>query len=137
MNKFNAKRVKTADGTFDSKREYKMWLDLKDTQEKGLIKNLKRQVSFLLIPKQIGERQVEYVADFVYIIDNTIMDMGEKILIVADLKSKVTAKDSTYIIKRKLFKYNYITNKAPKLIEKQTGFKIGEDYDRIIFQEIL
>ena len=91
MNKFNAKRVKTVDGTFDSKREYKMWLDLKDTQEKGLIKNLKRQVSFLLIPKQIGERQVEYVADFVYIIDNTIMDMGEKILIVADLKSKITA----------------------------------------------
>ena len=45
MNKFNAKRVKTADGTFDSKREYKMWLDLKDTQEKGLY----MMISFITI----------------------------------------------------------------------------------------
>jgi hypothetical protein len=61
--------------------------------EAGEISNLRTQESFMLIPKQKGERAVTYLADFTY------MQNGLKV--VEDVKSKATITPA-YIIKRKL-----------------------------------
>ena len=81
--KFNNKKMETPDGVFDSKGEWQRWLFLKDAERQGLIKDLQRQVKFVLIPtqyreevvhlktkdkivKRVAEREVTYTADFVY-----------------------------------------------------------------------
>ena len=81
--KFNNKKMQTPDGVFDSKGEWQRWLFLKDQERQGAIKDLQRQVKFVLIPtqyredvvhlktkdkvvKRVAEREVTYTADFVY-----------------------------------------------------------------------
>ena len=108
MNKYYNRKVRTVDGFIhDSKREARRWNELLLLQHAGLIKDLKRQVKFVLIPAQheestIGkrggikkgkliERECSYIADFTY------NENGN--LIVEDVKGLRT-KD--YIIKRKL-----------------------------------
>lgn len=103
----NTKRQR--DGlTFDSKKEYYRYCELKMLLQKGEIHDLKTQVKYVLIPTQretdiIGkrggvvkgkviEREVAYYADFVYIDKN-----GQTI--VEDTKGMRT---TDYIIKRKL-----------------------------------
>jgi hypothetical protein len=89
----------------DSQREANRWIELKLLERAGHIKNLQRQVKFILIPKQteyvgkkvkVLERECSYIADFVYIDNET-----EK-TVVEDTKGMRT-KD--YIIKRKLMLY--------------------------------
>lgn len=106
-NKFNAKKIKNAEGVFDSKKEYQRWKVLKDMENIGLISDLRRQVTFPLLPKQIlieprykagrmhkCELPVSYKADFVYI------ENGKQV--VEDAKGVYT---ETYILKRKLMKF--------------------------------
>lgn len=45
------------------------------------------------------ERSIKYLADFVYTKDG--------VKYVEDVKSAITRKEPTYVIKRKLFKYKY------------------------------
>lgn len=97
--KYHSTKVNTADGRFDSKKEYKRWLQLKELQANGTISDLNRQVPFELIPHQkiggkVAERAVKYFADFTYKVDG--------VLIVEDTKGLKTA---DYIIKRKLMLY--------------------------------
>lgn len=66
MSKYKAVKVKTAEGTFDSKREYHRWNELKLLRKAGIIQNLERQVPFILIPKSKYGREIKYIADFVY-----------------------------------------------------------------------
>lgn len=96
--------------TFDSRKEFRRYEELQLLQQAGEIKNLRRQVKFVLIPTQrepniIGprggvkkgrllERECAYIADFVY------TENGETV--VEDTKGMKT-KD--YIIKRKLMLY--------------------------------
>lgn len=115
FNKYHAKKV-TVDGeTYDSKKEYKRFLELKKLETAGEIKNLRRQVKFELLPAQYSsqqvisaktgkdlkpkikclERAVYYIADFVY------EDKKGK-QIVEDTKGQRT-KD--YILKRKMMLY--------------------------------
>ena len=94
--KYHAKKVKTADGDFDSKKEYERWRELKLMEISGVISDLKRQVSYELIPTQYeGEKCVEractYKADFVYTQDGKT--------VVEDCKGYRTGE---YRIKRKL-----------------------------------
>lgn len=106
-NKYGSRKI-TKDGmTFDSLREYRRFCELRLLEKAGQITDLHRQVKFVLVPAQyepdtIGkrggvkrgklmEREVSYVADFVYTED------GKRI--VEDSKGFRT-KD--YIIKRKL-----------------------------------
>ena len=97
--KYHAKKT-TVDGiVFDSKREAKRYLTLKEKQEKGEITDLEMQKEYLLIPSQKDkktgktiERPVKYRADFVY----KTADGKE---VVEDVKGKRLAE---YIIKRKL-----------------------------------
>lgn len=99
--KFKNKKVKIEGLTFDSKKEFKRWKDLVDRQKNGEIKYLDRQVKFEILPKQVGERAITYIADFVY------LDHQTSYLVIEDVKSKVTKKQPEYIMKRKLVKYFY------------------------------
>lgn len=96
MNKYGAKKIKDpATGfVFDSKKEFHRWCELNILQKAGKISGLSRQVSFELIPKQTGERAVNYVADFTYYEDGYF--------IVEDCKGYKT---EVYKIKKKLMQY--------------------------------
>lgn len=111
-NKYNNTKV-TLDGeTFDSKKEARRYCELKLLERAGEIRNLERQVKYILIPAQyeyyerygkkgqplkqgqrLLEKECSYVADFKY------QDARTGELIVEDTKG-VRTKD--YIIKRKL-----------------------------------
>ena len=92
MNKYRARKVKAPDGqVFDSVKEYHRWGVLRLLERAGRISDLKRQVSYELIPKQQGERACSYVADFTY------MENGK--LVVEDCKGYRTPE---YRLKRKL-----------------------------------
>ena len=104
MSKYNSKKT-TVDGfTFDSKKEAKRYLELKQMEKDGLIHNLQLQVPFELIPsfeilvdgKKRKRRKMEYIADFVYYINNT--------RIVEDVKGRKT---EVYKIKKKIFEYKF------------------------------
>lgn len=93
MSKYGNKQTAARDGAvFGSKRECARYEDLLVLERVGEIKGLERQVRWLLIPSQVGERKVEYVSDFQY------FDKAGK-LHVEDTKGFRT-KD--YVIKRKL-----------------------------------
>lgn len=109
--KYKAKKVTVNGQTFDSKKEYQRYCELSLLERAGKITNLERQVKFVLIPAQyepdsVGvrggvrrgkclEREVSYVADFVYDQD------GKQV--VEDVKGyrRGTAY-SVFTIKRKL-----------------------------------
>ena len=99
MSKYRNRKV-TVDGiTFDSKREANRWCELKYMERAGLIKDLRRQVRYELIPslnagKKIIQRSVTYVADFVYWQDGK--------WIVEDAKG---CRTDVYKLKKKLMRY--------------------------------
>lgn len=98
-NKYKNKKT-TVDGiTFDSKKEANRYLQLKLLQKNNKIKNITYQKKFVLIPKQPGERECSYYADFVYIDCQT----GETI--VEDVKPSKKYKTDAYKIKKKLMLY--------------------------------
>lgn len=88
----------TIDGIrFDSRSEANRWLALRMLERAGEIRDLRRQVRYVLVPKQArpsggNEREAAYVADFVYA-DAT----GRTI--VEDVKG---ASPDIWILKRKL-----------------------------------
>lgn len=113
MNKYRNRKVKTSDGiVHDSIKELRRWKELQLLERAGKIKDLKRQVKFVLIPAQreqgaIGkrggikqgkllERECSYIADFVYI------DTKTERMVVEDTKG---FKTKDFIIKRKLMLY--------------------------------
>jgi hypothetical protein len=92
-NKYGARKLTAPDGqVFDSVKEYQRWGELKILQRAGAISDLRRQVTYELIPKQRGERACNYIADFVY-----VNDKGETI--VEDSKGYKT---EVYRLKKKL-----------------------------------
>ena len=101
--KYNNKKI-TVDGQkFDSKKEANRYHELVLMEKAGVIKNLSRQVKFVLIPSQrdeatgkVIERECSYKADFVYEEDGKT--------VVEDVKGFRTKE---YIIKRKLMLYQY------------------------------
>lgn len=122
MNKFKAKKIKVDGMVFDSKREYKRFLYLLELEKEQKISHLDRQVKFELLPKQKGERAITYLADFVYV-DNDV-------LVIEDVKSKITKKQTDYILKRKMIKYFWISN-----LEKLRN-KFAFEFEDAVFQEI-
>ena len=109
--KYGAKKV-TRDGmTFDSQKEYRRFCELCLLERAGKVTDLQRQVKFVLIPTQYErferyspktgkrlsdgvravEKEVSYIADFVYTEDGK--QVGE------DTKGFRTA---DYILKRKM-----------------------------------
>lgn len=111
-NKYGNRKIAFDGQTFDSKKEMRHYTELLLLEKAGKIKDLQRQVKFQLIPAQrepdtIGpkgghkpgkliEREVSYVADFVY----TDMQTGQTV--VVDTKGFRTKE---YTIKRKMMLY--------------------------------
>ena len=101
--KYNNKKI-TVDGQkFDSKKEASRYRELRLLEKEGVIKDLRMQVKFTLIPSQrdeatgkVVERECSYKADFVYEEDGKT--------VVEDVKGFRTKE---YIIKRKLMLYQY------------------------------
>ncbi len=87
-NKYGAKRT----NGYASKREHKRAQELKLLELSGEITDLREQVPFTLIEKQVGERACKYVADFVYRDHNGVT-------VVEDSKG---FRDPVFRIKRKL-----------------------------------
>ena len=98
VSKYGNKALLTSDGKFDSKLEYYRWCELKVLEKAKEIKDLKRQVKFVLIDKSKHGREISYMADFTYIKD--------KQLIVEDTKSKAT-KTPLYRLKKRLMAERY------------------------------
>lgn len=117
--KYRNKKITVEGETFDSRREYNRFLELKLLERAGEISTLRRQVKFVLIPAQyektserytrgykkgelkqgkLIERECAYLADFVYI------DNRENKKVVEDAKGVRTKE---YIIKRKLMLQKY------------------------------
>lgn len=112
MNKYRNTKTAVNGEIFDSRKEARRYSELLILQRAGEISGLQRQVKYVLIPSQrepdaVGkrggivkgktlEREVSYIADFVYTDKRT----GETV--VEDSKGMRT-KD--YIIKRKLMLY--------------------------------
>ena len=95
--KYGNRKLVTAEGRFDSIKEWNRWRELKLLERAGQISELRRQVSFELIPKQDGERACHSIADFVY-----LDDQGKTV--VEDCKGMRT---DLYRLKKKLFQWRY------------------------------
>lgn len=110
--KYGAKKVEYNGMVFDSKRECRRYKELQILQQIGAISELRTQVKFVLIPAQreadtVGkrggiikgnliEREVSYIADFVYVENDKT--------VVEDAKGMRTPE---YILKRKMMLYFY------------------------------
>ena len=116
MNKYNARQVAIGDDVFDSKKEAKRFLMLKQMEREGKIFDLQRQVKFVLIPAQREpdktgpkggvikgktiEKECSYIADFKYTTETGI--------VVEDVKGyKRGGAYSVFSIKRKLMLKEY------------------------------
>jgi hypothetical protein len=120
--KYGNKVFENAEGKFDGKNEWLRWCFLKDAQNEGTIRNLRRQVEFELIPRQehqeirhlktkdkvetvFDEHPVRYLADFVYekyVPGDGLWEEDRWVTVVEDFKGM---KLPDYIIKRKLMLY--------------------------------
>lgn len=103
-NKYRSRKI-TVDGiTFDSVKEANRYQELRMLERAGEIRDLQRQVPFVVIPTQrdengkLIEKEVRYVADFTYI------EKGKLTRTVEDVKSEAT-RTREYTIKRKLMLY--------------------------------
>ena len=116
--KYHNKKVEYDGISFDSKKEMKRYVFLKDMEDKGVIENLERQVRFVLIPSITEDRIVHlktkdkvvkktiqlaitYTSDFRYEHDG--------VTIVEDIKAspKSAALDHVFLLKEKLFRWRY------------------------------
>ena len=102
MTKYKAVKTEVDGIKFDSKKEAKRYLVLKEMEKNGEISDLKRQVPYELIPKQKTHegkavRSCEYKADFVYL-------NKEGRTVVEDVKG---FKTPDYKIKWKLMLHRY------------------------------
>lgn len=115
--KYHNKKIKTADGTFDSKYEYEEWCRLKLLERGGAIRNLMRQVPYILIPTirtTAGTlKQITYYADFVYEEND-----ANVIYEVKGFKTK------EYLIKKRLLIQQYVIDKGYVFIESSKNKKI-------------
>ena len=99
-NKYGAKKVTMPGGLrFDSQREAHRYCELRLLEKVKRIKDLRRQVRYVLIPAQkdktgkLLEREVSYVADFVY------YDLALGREVVEDVKG---CRTEVYKIKKKM-----------------------------------
>lgn len=92
-------------GHFDSEAEFKYFINvLLPLQEKGVIKDLDRQVKYLLIPSfkdSLGNTvlKMEYKSDFTY------FDIVNNKIIIVDVKGSAFNIDEKFKVKWKLLKY--------------------------------
>jgi hypothetical protein len=100
LSKYRAKKTEIDGIKFDSKKEAKRYIALRELEREGSIEKLTLQPRFLLQEgfRKNGKayRKIEYVADFMYQQDGK--------LIVEDVKG---IKTDVYKLKQKLFEKRY------------------------------
>lgn len=95
----SAKEARTWEGiVFDSKREMIRWQKLRFKEIAGLIHSLKRQVTYRI--ELNGHHFCKYTPDAEYI-------TAEGRLVYEDVKSRGTAKDPAYRLRKKAFEIYY------------------------------
>lgn len=101
--KYKNKKIIIDEITFDSTKEGKRYLELKQKEKLGEISNLRLQVKFELQPsfKINGKtiRAINYIADFVY------KENGNEV--IEDVKASKNFQTDVYKLKKKLFEYKY------------------------------
>ena len=114
--KYGNSKVEYQGKLFDSKREMQRYVVLKEAEEKGLISDLRTQVTFELIPAiteeyveylktkdkiktRVLQRAVTYKADFVYIKDDEE--------IIEDVKISKALIPKEFALKEKIFFWKY------------------------------
>ena len=100
-NKYHAKKTWMKGRVYDSKKEANRAFELEMLAKYGKIKNLQKQVPFVLQEGYVNKhgkkvRPITYIADFTYVEDGT--------LIVEDTKGFET---EVFKIKRKMLEYKY------------------------------
>ena len=90
-NKYHNSKTSVDGIRFDSKREANRYMELKLLEKAGVIKDLRRQVPYVIINKSRYGRAIKYVADFVY------LENGQ--LVVEDVKGVRTP---VYRLKKRL-----------------------------------
>lgn len=100
--KYGNKKTVLGNVVYDSQKEANRAFELALLVKNGVIKDLKRQVPYVLLPKQLGKdgkvlfRECKYVADFEYIVCKT----GEKV--VEDVKGYIVPE---FKLKQKMMMY--------------------------------
>ena len=65
MNKYHNKKIINEYGEFDSLKEYKYFLLFKQEEELGIIKNLRRQVKYVLLEKdRVEDKAIREITQF-------------------------------------------------------------------------
>lgn len=104
--KYHSKKTQVDGKTFDSQKEARRYLVLKEWQRQGKIRDLECQKAFLLQEGFVDnqghkQRPIYYVCDFLY------YDIEKDRWIVEDVKSHVTSHLDAYRIKKKMFLKQY------------------------------
>lgn len=105
ISKYRACKIYVDSIKFDSQMEADFYLELKKLKREGKIVDFELQPVFNLIPKfkkdGVSYRKMDYIADFrVFIKDGEIVKE-----IIYDVKG--FSRDSTFLVKYKLFNYFY------------------------------
>lgn len=109
-NKYGNVKVEYDGMKFDSKKELRCWRELKLMEKAGEIRDLERQVPFLLIVN--GKTIGKFTADFVWQ-ERCARDYSW-VKVVADAKSPPTRKETAYRLRKKIFEAQY----APLVIRE-------------------
>lgn len=98
-NKYNNQKTETNGIKFDSKKEARRYMELRQLETMGKISDLKLQHTFTLqeaFTTENGDRiqAIKYIADFTYVEDGKF--------IVEDVKSPATRRDPVYRMKNRM-----------------------------------
>lgn len=102
--KYGNRKVYFNGMVFDSQKEFNRYGELMLLQRAGRIKDLRRQVPYVLIPTQkdyrgrVLFRETKYIADFVY------YDNDRKRIVVEDVKG---VKTEVYKLKKKMMYFHH------------------------------
>lgn len=104
MNKYGARKAQVGELIFDSQKEARRYLVLKDEENRGVISNLRTQVEFVLLAGFVYQGKkveaVRYTADFVYHRDGKIY--------IEDTKSEATARSEAFRIRWRLLQWMHV-----------------------------
>lgn len=116
--KYGNRRVEFGGLAFDSARERDRYLFLLGEQSRGVIRDLRRQVQYELVPaiteteevrlktrtkavERVVQRAVTYKADFVYV------RTADGVEVVEDVKICPALVPKEYVLKEKLFRWRF------------------------------
>lgn len=115
-NKYNAKKVVNQYGCFDSNAESGRFFSLMYQEKAGIIRDLRKQVRFEIIPaikkkeivhlktkdkviERVDESARHYTCDFMY------TRVSDGVTVIEDVKSEMTSKIRDYGLRRHLMKW--------------------------------